>query len=325
MARKGFWSRLFGGDDPPEQEGPDPIHADGSPAEHDLETPPDESPDTPRDDTPRDGSPDQPPREDANEPQAHEAETEHDADAEAEPLADAEADDAPPARDDTGAQGASHEPHDDAETPAASAAPDPGDFPLSQTAELKTDAVGRVYAEALLDLARESGEQDAIAQEVSDLLPLVEPGSDLHRLVTNPVISAEERSKIVSRVFEGKVSDLLVRFLKVVADKDRLGSLHAILSGYLLAMAESGGKITVDAYVATPMDEATASRVAQRIGESMGKEVALLQHVDDSLIGGLKIKVGDKLIDASVASQLRVMKNKMIEAGGAKGPRGQGA
>ncbi|MEM9415685.1 MAG: ATP synthase F1 subunit delta [Planctomycetota bacterium] len=268
MARKGIWNKLFGGDEPPQDDSDQTTHGPAS-----EEAPPQES-------------------------------------AKPEP----ESPDPAPDRDEADPNGPTQTPTD-APTDAtpAQVAPDPGDFPLSQTAELKTDAVGRVYAEALLDLAREAGEQDAIAQQVSDLLPAVQPGSDLHRLVTNPVISTDERSKIVARVFEGKVSDLLLRFLKVVADKDRLGSLDMILSGYLLATAESGGRITVDAYVASAMDDATATQVAQRIGESMGKEVTLRQHIDESLIGGLKIKVGDKLIDASVASQLRAMRQKMIQ------------
>ncbi|XAL98616.1 ATP synthase F1 subunit delta [Phycisphaeraceae bacterium D3-23] len=288
MARKGFWNKLFGGDEPPEDRPketpprPEPQAEPDPPAQPEPSDPP----------AGQDGTPQDPAEEIEDDRDLIDIDTETDTDAVSTPPQTPEVTD----------------------TPEAPADPDPvpGDVPLPQTAELKTDAVGRVYAGALLDLAREAGEQDAVAQEVGELLPLVESGSDLHRLLTNPVISADERSKIIGRVFEGKVSDLLLRFLKVVADKDRLGSLGPILSGYLLAIAESGGKVTVDAYVAAAMDDATASRVAERIGQSLGKEVALRQHVDESLIGGLKIKVGDKLIDASVASQLRAMKNKMI-------------
>jgi F-type H+-transporting ATPase subunit delta len=188
---------------------------------------------------------------------------------------------------------------------------------LPETAELKTDAVGRVYAQSLLGLAQDAGQVDAIAEEVGGLLPLVEPGGELYLLVTNPAISTDERAKIVQRVFEGRVSDLLYRFLQVVAGKGRLGSLQSILGGYLLQVSEARGLVDVDAYVATAMDEATAARVAEQIGRSLGKQVTLRQHVDESLIGGLKIKVGDKLIDASVASQLNQMKRRMMQGRGA--------
>lgn len=183
------------------------------------------------------------------------------------------------------------------------------------TSELKTDTVGRVYAEALLELAREQGVVNDVAQEVEALLPLVGEGSELNRLLTNPAIGDAERTKIVQRVFEGKVSPLLYKMMRVICDKGRLGSLPQVAAGYLLAVAEDSGHIEVEAFIATELDSDAVKRVAEQIGQALGKTVSLTQKVDPSLIGGLKIKIGDQLIDASVASQLRSMKNKMIAAG----------
>lgn len=182
------------------------------------------------------------------------------------------------------------------------------------TSELKTDKVGRVYAEALLELAQEQGVADTLADEVQALLPMIAHGGELHRLLVNPSIGGTERAQIMQRVFEGKVSPLLYKMMKVIGDKGRLGSLPEVAAGYLLAIAEVRGQIEVEAFVATEMDSETAKRVTDQIGKVLGKTVSLRQKVDPSLIGGLKIKVGDQLIDASVASQLRVMKNKIIAA-----------
>ncbi|MFK7788744.1 MAG: ATP synthase F1 subunit delta [Phycisphaeraceae bacterium] len=183
------------------------------------------------------------------------------------------------------------------------------------TSELKTDTVGRVYAQALIELAREQGKVDELAQEVQQLMPLVAEGSELNRLLTNPAIGDSERSKIVERVFKGKVSDLLYKMMCVIGDKDRLGSLEQVLAGYLLAVSDDRGHIEVQAFIASELDSDAAKKVAEQIGQALGKTVSLTQKVDPSLIGGLKIKIGDQLIDASVASQLRSMKNKMIAAG----------
>lgn len=183
------------------------------------------------------------------------------------------------------------------------------------TSELKTDIVGRVYAQALLELAQEQGQVDAVAEEVQQLLPVIAEGGELHRLLTNPAIGDSERGEIVKRVFAGKVSPLLYKMLRVLGDKRRLASLPEFAAGYLLAVAEKRGQIEVQAFVATELDAAAAKQVADQIGQALGKTVSLTQKVDPSLIGGLKIKIGDRLIDASVASQLRNMKNKMIAAG----------
>lgn len=182
------------------------------------------------------------------------------------------------------------------------------------TSELKTDTVGRVYAEALLELASEQGVVDAVAEEVEQLLPVIGQSGELHRLLTNPAIGDQERGQIIQRVFDGKVSPLLYKMMRVLGDKGRLGSLPQVAAGYLLAVAQRRGQVDVHAYVASELDADTAARVADEIGKALGKTVSLSQTVDASLIGGLKIKVGDRLIDASVASQLRNMKNKMVAA-----------
>jgi len=190
-----------------------------------------------------------------------------------------------------------------------------GEPSVLSISELKTDTVGRVYAQALIELAQEQGQVDAVAQEVQDLMPLVSEGGELHRLLTNPAIGDTERGEIVKRVFAGKISPLLYKLLRVMGDKGRLGSLPQVAAGYLLAVAKERGQVEVQAFVATELDAAAAKQVADQIGQALGKTVSLTQKVDPSLIGGLKIKVGDRLIDASVASQLRNMKNKMIAAG----------
>jgi len=183
------------------------------------------------------------------------------------------------------------------------------------TSELKTDTVGRVYAEALLELANEHGVVDELAEQFQSLMPTIAAGGELHRLLSNPAIGDQERGQIVQRVFEGKVHDLLYKMLRVLGDKGRLSSLPEVASGYLLAVADARGQVDVQAFVATELDSAAAKQVADQIGQALGKTVSLSQRVDPALIGGMKIKVGDRLIDASVASQLRNMKNKMVAAG----------
>lgn len=193
--------------------------------------------------------------------------------------------------------------------------PDAREPRVLSTSELKTDRVGRVYAEALLELADEANAVDTIADQLADLLPILDAEGELHRLLINPAIADAERGAIVKRVFEGKVHPLLFKMLRVLGDKGRLGSLPEVASGYLLAVAEQRGQVDVIAYVASALEPDESVRVAEQIGTALGKRVTLTQKVDPSLIGGMKIKVGDRLIDASVASQLRTLKNKIIAAG----------
>ncbi|MEM7625155.1 MAG: ATP synthase F1 subunit delta [Planctomycetota bacterium] len=178
-----------------------------------------------------------------------------------------------------------------------------------------TDAVGRVYAQALVELAETEGQLDAVAEEVADLAALLESDTDLQRLIDNPIIDRGARAGMVERLFEGKVSGLLYKFLRVVNQKDRLAALPGICAAFNTMMAKRRNQLDVDAYVAQPMDGATASRVADGLGSSLGKQVNLVQHVDESLIGGLKLRIGDRMIDASVQSQLQRLEQQLIAAG----------
>ena len=178
-----------------------------------------------------------------------------------------------------------------------------------------SDSAGRIYAQALIELAEGQQQLDAVAEEVGDLGALIESDADLRRLIENPILDRAQRRGMIQRLFEGKVSDLLYRFLQIVNQKGRLADLPAITEAFAGFMAERRNEIDVDAYVATPMDGATASRVADGLGASLGKKVTLNQHVDESLIGGLKLRIGDQLVDASVARQLKTIEQQLIAAG----------
>jgi len=182
-------------------------------------------------------------------------------------------------------------------------------------AEQKTDSVSRVYAQALLELAQDSGEVDSVAEEAGGLLELLAGEADLNRLLSSRALNSSQRSGVVEQLFKGKVSDVLYRFLQVVNRKDRLDSLPGILNAYLGLVSESRGELDVDVYVAEALSQDAGQGVADSIGGAMGKKVQLREHVDPELIGGLKVRVGDRLIDGSVATQLKIMRQKLVDAG----------
>jgi len=177
------------------------------------------------------------------------------------------------------------------------------------------DSVGRLYAHALMELSLEQQQLDAVAQELQDLAGLMESNDDLRRLIENPILDTNQRSAMLQRLFEGRVSDLFYRFLQTVNRKGRLAALPAIASAFVSLLADHRNEVEVEAFVASPMDDATAGRVADGLGASLGKKVTLNQHVDPALIGGLKLRIGDRLLDASVQTQLRSIKEQLIAAG----------
>lgn len=185
----------------------------------------------------------------------------------------------------------------------------------AESAQQVTQSVEWVYAEALLDLIADAEQRDALREEMDQIGQLLEDSQDLTTLLASRVLSTAERRECLTRIFEGKISDLIFRFLQVVNKKDRLVDLPGIIRAFGRLVDQQRGLIDVDAYLAKPMDQAQADRVAEALGTVLKGQVVLHQHVDESLIGGIKLRVGDRLIDGSVATQLRLLKQRMIERG----------
>jgi len=188
-----------------------------------------------------------------------------------------------------------------------------GGYLVSTQGEHRTDAVSRVYAQALLELA--GSQPDAMVQEAQGLLELMQTQPDLRNLLSSRALNSGQRSSAVDRLFKGNISDTLYRLLQVMNRKDRLGSLEAVLNTYLALVAQARGEVDVDVFVAEALSQSAGGDVAESIGSAVNKKVRLRQHVDPELIGGLKVRVGDRLIDGSVATQLRIIKRRLVDAG----------
>ena len=175
----------------------------------------------------------------------------------------------------------------------------------------------QTYAAALWQLAQEAGEGTAadVVGQMRQIGALAQRQPDLVRLVSTRILSTQQRSQIIEQVFKGRVDDLVHRFLQILNRKNRLDHLAGIVVAFARLVDEQRGVVDVNAYVAQRLDDDVAQRVADGIGRSIDKQVQLHQHVDGSLIGGLKLRIGDKLIDGSVASQLRIIGQQIVAAG----------
>lgn len=175
--------------------------------------------------------------------------------------------------------------------------------------------LGQVYAKALLELAAAQGQTDAVATETAALLALVDADAQLGALLSNPKFGKAEQSALVLRVFKGRVSDLTLRFLQVVAAKGRLAQLGEILASVQSAIAHLRGEIDVLATVPAALDAAATDKLRAEIAKSLGKSVVLATKVDPAILGGITLRIGDQLIDASVATRLKKMNVRLADAG----------
>lgn len=188
---------------------------------------------------------------------------------------------------------------------------------MSQTAEQpRTDKISDVYAVALLELSDQHQITEAMTQEVADLWDLLRAQADLRQLMESRVISRDQRTGLIERLFKGHVSDMLYHFIQVLNRKRRLDALQNICAAFGAQVAARSGKVTAEVYTASAMADDQVEHVRGVLAQAFdGREIALHHHQDASLLGGLKLRVGDQLIDASVATQLKLIKQKMIAAG----------
>ncbi|GFZ95510.1 ATP synthase subunit delta [Elstera cyanobacteriorum] len=168
----------------------------------------------------------------------------------------------------------------------------------------QTGVAGR-YAVALYDLAETQGALDAVANDLRALKALLDESADLRRLIASAVLSRDDQTKAIGAVLEkaGAV-DLVRRFVGVVAENRRLASLPQMIAAFLARLAEKRGEVTAEVTAAVPLLDYQIDQIKTSLAGSYGSKVMVDVKVDPSLIGGLVVKIGSKLIDHSLKTKL---------------------
>ena len=184
-----------------------------------------------------------------------------------------------------------------------------------------TNSVGRIYAESLFELASKQG--DAAAQdagdELVDLVEIVRGDRRFAEFLRSPAIDTAARESTLQSLLKGRVSDLVLRFMLVANRKGRLGELEAISDAYAKLLNERFGKVEVDVFtVDGQLDDGARANLATTLKSRLGREPVLHLYKDASMVGGMKLRIGDQLIAGSVAAKLRRMRRALVEDAGAK-------
>ena len=170
------------------------------------------------------------------------------------------------------------------------------------------------YAHSLLELADEQQQLEPIGQELSQLREVIEQNPVFAQFLADPGIGLDERNRVMEQTFGGKLSPLMHNFLGVLNQRGKLGTLPELAAAYHDLLDDKLGKIEVDVTVAHRLSDEQLEDVRQKVGAALKKDVVIHQYVDESIIGGLILRVQDKLIDASVKTQLNSIREKMLAA-----------
>ena len=161
------------------------------------------------------------------------------------------------------------------------------------------------YALALFDLADERKALDPVADDLRGLRALLRESAELRRLIRSPVLSREEQGKAIAALAQAAgLSPLTRNFLSLLAHNRRLFALPEMIEGYLQQLAERRGEVTARVLAAQPLSAEQREAIDDRLRKAVGRKVAVDVEVDPSLLGGVVIKVGSRMIDASLKSKL---------------------
>ena len=167
-----------------------------------------------------------------------------------------------------------------------------------------TGLAGR-YATALFELAETGKRLDAVADDLRSLRAMMAESADLRRAILSPGISRHDHIKALGALAqEAGMDDLTGRFLGLIASSRRLGALDGMIASYLALLAQHRGEITAEVTSATELSAKHTNEVAAALKAAMGQTVTVDARIDASLLGGLIVKVGSKMIDTSLRTKL---------------------
>ncbi len=161
------------------------------------------------------------------------------------------------------------------------------------------------YAAALFDLADEAKALDQVAGDLRRLRDMLGESADLRRLVRSPVLSRAEQGKAIGALAsQAGFNGLTQKFLGLAAQNRRLFAVPDMIAAFLQRLAARRGEITAEVTAAQELSPAQRDAVTEQLKKAMGSKVAVELKVDPALLGGLVVKVGSRMVDASLRSKL---------------------
>jgi F-type H+-transporting ATPase subunit delta len=172
------------------------------------------------------------------------------------------------------------------------------------------------YATALFDLAREENQLDEITEALRGLHKLLGESKDFARLVASPVFSTAEQAGALAAISkQAGIPDLAANFLQLLAKKRRLFILGDVITGYLKRLADHRNEVTADVTSAMALTDEQTDELKATLKAKTGRSVTLNERVDPSILGGLVVKIGSRMVDSSMRTKLNNLKIAMKEVG----------
>ena len=173
--------------------------------------------------------------------------------------------------------------------------------------------VARVYADALLTVAEKRNQAEEIGQELAALVNEVFAESpEVEAALSSPVVKRSAKAPVLEHAFKAKVSDLLFNFLNVLNSKDRLVLIRHVAAAFRDLVDQRAKRVRVSVRTAVPLTDEQVGRLKRTLGEATGLDPVLTIKVDEDLLGGMIVQVGDQVFDSSVRTRIEGIRNHLL-------------
>jgi F-type H+-transporting ATPase subunit delta len=173
----------------------------------------------------------------------------------------------------------------------------------------KASDVGARYAQALFDLAVETDAVDAIEADLISLARMLKESADLRKLIASPAFSADDKAKgLAALAARSDLNATTAKFLGLLATNRRTGALTAIIEAFRALVARRRGLVSAKVTSAIALSAAQTASLTSALRAVLGKDPQIEAHVDPAILGGIKVRVGSRLYDASLKSKLDSLK-----------------
>ena len=174
--------------------------------------------------------------------------------------------------------------------------------------------ISKTYGDALFELAVEDGKVDVFMDEISELLTILKKEEELTKLMNHPKVLKEEKIQVIQNVFKGRISDEIVGFLTLIFQKERYSEAEAILEYFLDQVKEYKGIGVAYVKTAVALTEIQKKQVEERLLQTTKyRQMEMHFNVDKSLIGGMVIRIGDRVVDSSISTKIDELGRQLMK------------
>jgi F-type H+-transporting ATPase subunit delta len=174
------------------------------------------------------------------------------------------------------------------------------------------EELAQVYARSLFEVAREQGKLDVLREQLAQLADALRENRDLEVFFFSPYFSTKEKQEALGKLLDG-ADEVLLNFLSLLIENHRMPVIFHVRRQYERLWDEENKTLPVEITSAIELDSATTESLGKTIGERAGRRVQLASRVDPDILGGIVIRVGNSILDASIRSRLEQLRRQVAQ------------